>query len=151
MGRFVDASVRFPAVGLTSALVVALGFWALVLLGRADVRAFDTDLPSLTRSLSGIPVAVAVSAVIVSAWLVSLTGTVLMDLAHLTGASGATARVALLAASALAARTVTRRCAPLLAGLFPHPRTHPRTHQPTHPRTATDSAPYDPGSPRSRA
>lgn len=143
MRQIVDAAVRFPTVTLTSALAVALGFWLLVLLGRADVRAFDADAPSLTRSLGGTPVAVAASVVIVSAWLVSITGTLLMDLARLTGPGGAAARVALLVLSALVAWPVTRRCAASLARVFPG---IPRLCR----RAATSSAPYDPGSPHTR-
>ncbi|MFF6996080.1 hypothetical protein ACFY93_14210 [Streptomyces sp. NPDC008313] len=143
MGQVVDAAVRFPTVTLTSALVVALGFWLLVLLGRADVRAFDADAPSLTRSLGGMPVAVAASAVIVSTWLVSVTGTVLMDLAHLTGPGGAAARVALLALSTLVAWPVTRRCAASPPRLFPG---RAGLHRPA----AASGTPYDPGPPRAR-
>jgi hypothetical protein len=140
MGHIVEAAVRFPTVFLTSALVVALGFWLLVLLGRADARAFDADAPWLTRSLAGIPAAAAASVVVVSAWLVSLTGTVLMDLARLTGPGGAASRVALLAASTLVAWPVTRRSAVLLARLFPERSGSSRG-------AAASSAPYDPGSP----
>ncbi|MEV6408970.1 hypothetical protein AB0M58_39585 [Streptomyces bobili] len=143
MGQVVDAAVRFPTVTLTSALVVALGFWLLVLLGRADVRALDADAPSLTRSLGGMPVAVAVSIVIVSAWIVSLTGTVLMDLARLTGPCGAAARVALLALSTLVAWPVTRRCAASLARPF-------RGRAGQYGPAAASGTPYDPGSPRAR-
>ncbi|WP_331733444.1 hypothetical protein OHU34_44395 (plasmid) [Streptomyces sp. NBC_00080] len=143
MAQIVDAAVRFPTVTLTSALAVALGFWLLVLLGRADLRAFDADAPSLTRSLGGVPVAVAASVVIVSAWLVSLTGTLLMELARLTGPGGAAARVALLVLSVLVAWPVTRRCAASLARLFPG---SPRLYR----RAAASSAPYDPGSPHTR-
>lgn len=139
MGQVVEASVRFPTITLTSALVVLLGFWLLVLLGRVDVRVFDADAPALTRFLGGLPVAVAVSVVIVSAWLISLTGTFVLDLAHLTAAGDAAARVVLLALSAFAAWRVTRRCAVPLTRLFPG-RAGP------HRQTATGGAPYDPGS-----
>ncbi|MEH0547893.1 hypothetical protein QA802_33930 [Streptomyces sp. B21-105] len=143
MEQIVDAAVRFPTVTVTPALVVALGFWLLVLLGRTDVRAFDADAPSLTRSLGGTPVAVAVSVVIVSDWLVSLTGTLLMEPASPSGPGGAAARVALLvlaALVALVARPVTRRCAAPLDRLFPG---GPGVYR----RAAALSAPYDPGSP----
>jgi hypothetical protein len=140
MGQIVGASVRFPTVTLTSALAVVLGFWLLVLLGRAGVRDFDADAPALTRSLGGLPVAVAASVVIVSAWLVSLAGTFLLDLARLTGAGDAAARVALFALSAFAAWATTRRCAARLARLFPGGAG-------AHRQTAAGSVPYHPGSP----
>ena len=143
LGQVVDASVRFPTVSITSALAVFLGFWLLVLLGRAGVRDFDADAPSLARSLGGLPVAVAASVVIVSAWLFSLTGTFMLDLTGLTGAGGAAARVALFALSVFAAWTMTRRCSASLARLFPG---GPGTHR----RAAPRSAPYHPGSPHLR-
>ncbi|WP_367322626.1 hypothetical protein [Streptomyces sp. HUAS ZL42] len=140
MGQVVGAAARFPTVTFTSALVVVLGFWLLVLLGRAGVRDFDVDAPSLVGSLGGMPVAVAGSVVVTSAWLVSLTGTVLMDLARLSGPGDAAARVALLSLSALTAWPVTRRCAAPLVRLFP---SRPGPHR----QAAPGSAPYDPGSP----
>jgi hypothetical protein len=143
MGQIVDAAVRFPTVTLTSALVVALGFWLLVLLGRADVRAFDADAPSVIRSLGGTPVAVAASVVIVSAWLASITGTLLMDLVRLTGPGGAAARVALLVLSVLVAWPVARRCAASFVRLLPG---SPRLYR----RAAASGTPYDPGSSRAR-
>ncbi|WP_416978185.1 hypothetical protein [Streptomyces sp. T028] len=139
MGHVVGTAVRFPTVLLTSALVVVLAFWLLVLLGRVGVRDFDADAPSLARSLSGMPVAVAATVAILGAWLVSLTGTVLVDLAGLTGPGGAAARVVLLVVSVLAARIVARRCAAPLVRLFLG-HTRPRR------RAVASSAPYDPGS-----
>jgi hypothetical protein len=144
MGQVVEAAARFPTVTFTSALVVSIGFWLLVLLGRADVRDFDTDAPSLARSLGGVPVAVVVSVVIVSTWLLSLTGTALMDPAHLTGLGGAAARVALLALSVLVAWTATRRCAVSLARLFP-------SRAGLSLRDTARCTPYDPGSRRARS
>ncbi|WP_340377617.1 hypothetical protein U5640_22770 [Streptomyces sp. SS7] len=143
MGHVVGAAVRFPTVTLTSALGVVLAFWLLVLLGRAGVRDFDVDAPWLADSLGGVPVAVAASAMILGAWLVSLTGMVLVDLVGLTGPGDAVARVALLAASALVAWTVTRRCvAPRVRQSVGHARRRRRA--------AASSAPYDPGSPHAR-
>ncbi|MFJ8112542.1 hypothetical protein [Streptomyces sp. NPDC096132] len=141
MGHVVGTAVRFPTVLLTSALVVLLAFWLLVLLGRAGVRDFDADAPSLARSLNGMPVAVAASVAIPGAWLVSLSGMVLVALAGLTGPGGAVARVVLLVVSVLAAWAVARRCAAPLSRLFLD-RAGP------HRRAAASGAPYDPGSPR---
>ncbi|MEU9795188.1 hypothetical protein AB0E27_32205 [Streptomyces sparsogenes] len=118
MRQVVEAVTRFPTVTLTSALVVALGFWLLVLLGRADVRGFDSDAPSLAKALHGLPVAVAASVVIVSAWLVTFTGMVLMEPMGLTGLGDAWARVALLALSVCVAGVVTHALAAPLARLF---------------------------------
>ncbi|WP_327698948.1 hypothetical protein [Streptomyces sp. NBC_00459] len=144
MGQFVEAAARFPTVSFTSALVVALGFWLLVLLGHARVRDFDADAPYLARSFGGVPVAVAVSVVIATTWLLSLTGMVLMGPAHLSGLGGAAARVALLGLSVLVAWTATRRCAVSLAGLFPG-------HAGPHLRHTASATPYDPGSRRAHS
>ncbi|WP_432031338.1 hypothetical protein [Streptomyces antibioticus] len=135
----IDAAVRFPDVIWTSALVVALGFWLLVLLGLAGARDFDADAPGLARSSRGVPVAVLASAVIAHAWLLGLTGSVLLDRLRLTGSAEAAARVALLALSALLALTTTRWCVVTVAGLR-SARTGPRRRDPA------DGTPYDPGS-----
>jgi hypothetical protein len=141
MGQVFDAAAEFPTIIFTSALLVALGFWLLVLLGRADVHAFDADAPSFARALRGTPLAVAASVVIVSAWLVSLTGTLLLFRAGLGGLGGAVARVALLALSALLAWLLTRSVAAPLAKLFPE-EPGPR------PQDLASSVPFDPGSRR---
>lgn len=143
MRQVVGASVRFPTVSLTSALLVVAGFWLLVLLRRADVRAFDADAPRLSRAFNEIPVAVVATVVILSAWLVSLIGTLLLAVAHLKGAGDVTARVSLSALSALVALAAARGCAVPLARLFPG-AARPRG------QGAARSAPYDPGSPRPR-
>ncbi|MGM9386844.1 hypothetical protein ACTAE5_40225, partial [Streptomyces antibioticus] len=141
----IDAAVRFPDVIWTSALVVALGFWLLVLLGLAGARDFDADAPGLARSSRGVPVAVLASAVIAHAWFLGLTGSVLLDRLRLTGSAEAAARVALLALSALLALTTTWWCVVTLAGLRSarsarSARTGPRRRDPA------DGTPYDPGS-----
>ncbi|MEU2298155.1 hypothetical protein [Streptomyces antibioticus] len=141
----IDAAVRFPDVIWTSALVVALGFWLLVLLGLAGARDFDADAPGLARSSRGVPVAVLASAVIAHAWLLGLTGSVLLDRLRLTGPAEAAARVTLLALSALLALTTTRWCVVTLARLRSarsarSVRTGPRRRDPA------DGTPYDPGS-----
>ncbi|WP_406206283.1 hypothetical protein OG331_40395 [Streptomyces sp. NBC_01017] len=141
MGQVFDAAAEFPTIIFTSALLVALGFWLLVLLGRADVHTFDADAPTLVRTLRGTPFAVAASVVIATVWLVSLTGTLLMVRAGLTGLGGAAARVALLALSTLVAWLLMRSLAVPLARLFPE-EPGPR------PQGLASSVPFDPGSRR---
>ncbi|MEU9207790.1 hypothetical protein AB0D27_07500 [Streptomyces sp. NPDC048415] len=143
MGQVVEAVAQFPTVILTSALVVALGFWLLVLLGRADARDFDTDAPSLARAMHGVPVAVTASVVIVSAWLITLTGMVLLEPTGLAGLGDAVARVGLLALSALVAWSVAHALAAPLARLVPD-RPGPRR------RDAASGVPFDPGSGHAR-
>ncbi|MCI3238856.1 MULTISPECIES: hypothetical protein [Streptomyces] len=118
MGQVVEAAAQFPTVILTSAVVVVLGYWLLVLLGRADARGFDADAPSWARALHGVPVAVSASGAIVIAWLVTLTGMVLMEPTRLTWFGDAAARVGLLALSGLVAWPVTHALAAPLARLL---------------------------------
>ncbi|MFE9649152.1 hypothetical protein ACFYO0_34560 [Streptomyces sp. NPDC006365] len=139
MLEIIDAAAQFPTVIFTSALVVALGFWFLVLLGRVRVRDFDADAPALAKALGGVPVTVAAFVVTVCGWLVSLTGLVVMDRAGVTGFGAAVARVALLALSALVAWSVTR-C--LVAPLT---RQFSGEHRPRQ-RDLANGTPFDPGS-----
>lgn len=114
MRQVIDAAAQFPTLVFTSALLVTLCFWLLVLLGRADVRAFDADAPSVAATLR-TPVTVAASIAITSAWLVSLAGSLLLGPAGLTGISGAVARIMLLGLSAVIAWWVTRGVTAALA------------------------------------
>ncbi|MFG2523506.1 hypothetical protein [Streptomyces sp. NPDC048527] len=141
MLEIISAAARFPTVIFTSALVVALGFWFLVLLSRA--RDFDADAPALAKALGGIPVAVAASVVTVCGWLVSLTGLVVVDRAGVTGFGAAVARVALLALSALVAWSVTHGLA------APRTRQSSNEHRPRR-RDLANGAPFDPGSRNAR-
>ncbi|MGW7264932.1 hypothetical protein [Streptomyces sp. NPDC054842] len=143
MGDVIGAAARFPTVTFTSAVVVVLGFWLLVLLGQADARAFDADAPLLASALGGMPVTVAATVVIGSAWLVSLTGTLSMDLIHLSESGAAVARGALLVVSGLAAWLAARAC-PALPVLASRVRGRLRR------RTGATTTPYDPGSRRAR-
>lgn len=140
MRQFIDATAQFPTLVFTSALLVTLGFWLLVLLGRTDVHAFDADAPSLARTLRGTPLTVAASVAITSAWLVSLTGTLLLGPSDLTGLGGAAARIVLLAVSALVAWLVARGVAAAQATLLFPDEPGPRSND------LASSAPFDPGS-----
>ncbi|MGP4052704.1 hypothetical protein [Streptomyces sp. 2A115] len=140
----IDAAAQFPTVIFTSALVVVLCFWFLVLLGRAGVRDFDADAPALARVFGGAPVAVAASVVTVSGWLVSLTGMLVMEWIGVTGFGAALARVTLLALSALVAWSVTHTLAGPLNKLFPH-ESGPRQQD------LANGTPFDPGSRRARS
>lgn len=140
----IDAAAQFPTVIFTSALVVTLGFWVLVLLGRAGVRDFDADVPALTRVFGAAPVAVATSVVTVSGWLVSLAGMLVLERIGVTGFGSAVARVMLLALAALAAWAVAHALAGTLTKLFRHEPAPPRQ------RDVANGAPFDPGSRRAR-
>lgn len=132
-------AAEFPAVIFTSALLVAGFFWLRVLVGRAGVRDFDADAPKLARALGGVPVAVAASVLIVSAWLVSFAGIALIGLVGLTGLGGAAARLALLVSGLLLGWLVTRCLTGPLARLFPD-------EPGPHPRDLESGEPFDPGS-----
>lgn len=141
MWMIIRAAAQFPTLIFTSALVVTVGFWLLVLMHRADRYSFDADAPAMARALHGTPVAVAGSAMVASAWLVSLTGMILLAGAGMTGLGEAVARVGLLALSTLIAWSATRGLTHRLGKLFsgaPGPL----------PDDVASGAPFDPGSSR---
>jgi len=139
----VDAVARFPTVIFTSALVVTLVFWLLVLLGRAGVRDFDADAPALARAFGEAPLAVSASLAAGSGWLVSLGGTLVMDALGLSGPSTVLARITLLALCVLASWAAARALSgPLTKAFLGRSRSHRRD--------LTNAAPFDPGSRRAR-
>ncbi len=99
MREFLAAATGFPAIVLTSALVVVLAFWLLALIGAVEVDIFDPDVDFAAVGLGGVPVAVAASVAIVLGWCSTLTGTVLVGKAGLTGLPHAAADVSLLLVS----------------------------------------------------
>ncbi|MFJ4791210.1 hypothetical protein [Streptomyces sp. NPDC088794] len=139
MFEIVAAAAQFPTLLFTSASVVTLGFWLLVLLGRAHTHDFDADAPALARLFGEVPVAVAASVAAVSGWLASIAGTVVLDHADWTGLGSALVRVTLLALSVLAAWSVNHALAAPLA------RRHGRKHGPRQ-RDLESGEPFDPGS-----
>lgn len=119
MGEFLQAVAGFPAIFFSAALPVVLGFWVLVALGGADADSFDSDADAGAVGLGGVPLTVAVSLVTVVGWFTSLTGSVLIGRAALTGLVHAAADVVLLFLSLLIAWHVTRQLVRPLAKLFP--------------------------------
>ncbi|MBT2390287.1 hypothetical protein J7E87_12840 [Streptomyces sp. ISL-1] len=119
MTEFLDAAVGFPTVLCTSALLVMIGFWLLVLLGAAESDMFDTDVDTDALSLGGVPVSVSASLVIALAWFASFTGSVLLNRTGMSGALLHLLGAALLFASLLFAWRVTRLLVRPLAKLFP--------------------------------
>ena len=119
MGEFLRAVAGFPVIVFSAALPVVLGFWLLVAFGGADSDSFDTDADTAAVGHGGVPVAVAASLVIVVGWFTSLTGSVLIDRAALTGLAHAAADAVLLPLSLLIAWRVTRCLVRLSAKLFP--------------------------------
>jgi hypothetical protein len=98
MTRFLDAALTFPTALFSFLLVVAIGYWAVVLLSVADPDPFATSeidagtgldagtdagsgLASVLTAagLGGLPVTVVLTALIALAWFLSLAGTALID------------------------------------------------------------------------
>lgn len=119
MAEFLQAAAGFPTVLFTSALLVVIGFWLLVLAGAADPGSFDADVDTDAAGLGGVPVSVAASLLIALGWFGSLSGSVLLARAGLAGLPFHLLRVAVLAASLVLAWWVTRALVRPLAKLFP--------------------------------
>ncbi|TLQ47544.1 hypothetical protein [Streptomyces marianii] len=119
MAEFLQAAAGFPTVLFTSALLVVIGFWLLVLTGVADPDSFDADVDTDAAGLGGVPVSVAASLLIAFGWFGSLAGSVLLARAGLAGLPFHLLRVAVLAASLFLSWWVTRALVRPLAKLFP--------------------------------
>jgi hypothetical protein len=97
VGEFLDVALRFPTVLFTFLLVVVIGYWLLVGFGAVDldadpggaVESLGADGGDATGAtglagvlnglgLGGVPVSVAVSLLIATAWFVSLAGGALL-------------------------------------------------------------------------
>jgi hypothetical protein len=91
MARFLDAALTFPTALFSFLLLVAVGYWVVVLLSAADPDPFegsdvdgadaDGGLASVLTAagLGGIPATVVLTALIALAWFFSLAGTALLD------------------------------------------------------------------------
>lgn len=91
MREFIQASLGFPAVIFTFALIVVIGFWILTLFGGADPDILDADVtdvgtdggaatgPFAALGLAHVPATVVVSLLITFTWFASLAGTVLLS------------------------------------------------------------------------
>jgi Ca2+-binding RTX toxin-like protein len=111
MMGFVGASLGFPAVVFSFALVVVIGYWVLVLLGGLGIDVLDGDDGSDLLDglgLGGVPATVVLSLMIAVAWFVSLAGTVLLDRADVPGPVLALLAVAVLLVALLCAWAVAR-------------------------------------------
>ncbi|GAA4243306.1 hypothetical protein [Dactylosporangium darangshiense] len=111
MGDFLDAVLEFPTVLFTFLLVVVIAYWLVVLFGGADADGLDV----VDVGLSGVPVAVGLSVVVLVGWFVSLAGATLVDGALL----GVVVLVVALVVAWLAARLLVvplRRLFPATSG-----------------------------------
>jgi hypothetical protein len=107
-----EAALRFPTATFTAALLLVVGFWALILLGFSEhVR--PARRPDVTPSAVGArPVIAEASLVIALAWILSLGGSLLLrphEAAQpLAAVLAALLLVTSLAPATLVARLVTR-------------------------------------------
>ncbi|MFG2195109.1 hypothetical protein [Streptomyces sp. NPDC048639] len=119
MTEILETAVGFPTVPFTSALVVVIGFWLLVLLGFADRNDFDTDLDAAALGLEGVPVSVSASLLIVLGWFLSLSGSVLLGRENPQGSVFHLLQFALLFASLFLSWCLTRALVRPLARFLP--------------------------------
>ncbi len=94
MGMFLDTAFGFPTVLFTPLLVVVAVYWLLVSVGATGSDALDSvddsgeaaGLSSLMSrvGLGRVPVTVALSSLICVAWFVSMMGSIMTSLLHIT-------------------------------------------------------------------
>ncbi|GGC62892.1 hypothetical protein IEU95_12405 [Hoyosella rhizosphaerae] len=129
MGDFLDATLRFPAVIFTFALIVVVVYWVLVLVGGAALDLLDGDpvddggdgggaLKAI--GLEGVPVTVALSLFVVFAWLTSIVGNVFLDSVGISGGGLAALLFVVLIAAIGAGVLITRMLAAPLRHVFHH-------------------------------
>lgn len=119
MGEFLNAAVGFPTMYFSAALVVVLGFWLLVLCGAVDRDCYDADVDTGALHLDGVPVSAAASVFIVAGSFLSVSGSILLDRAHLGGALSLLLSWAMFLIALFVAWWVTRGLVRPLAKLFP--------------------------------
>ncbi|MBF6134697.1 hypothetical protein IU501_17005 [Nocardia otitidiscaviarum] len=102
MREFLTATLTFPTVVFSFALIVVVAYWLAVLAGGADPDLFDTDSDTGGSAigdrwgLSGVPVSIIVSILIALAWFLCLAGATLTRELNLTGFLAFCAGVAVL-------------------------------------------------------
>jgi hypothetical protein len=94
VGMFLDTAFGFPTVLFTPLLVVVAVYWLLVSVGATGSDALDSvddsgeasGLNSLMSrvGLGRVPVTVALSSLICVAWFVSMMGSIMTSLLHIT-------------------------------------------------------------------
>ncbi|MBF6213278.1 hypothetical protein IU433_24410 [Nocardia puris] len=117
MGEFVAATLSFPTVLFTFALVVVIAYWLLVLVGGTEIDILDGDVSGESPStasglgalgLGGVPVTVAVSGLVTLSWFASLVGTVALAATGLGGAVAVAAAITVVPLALIAAVAGTR-------------------------------------------
>lgn len=114
MRGFLEAAISFPTVVFTPLLIVVIGYWVVVIAGGADP---DTDVdsgeagdgPLAFVGLSGVPMSVVFSLLVLFAWFGSLAGAELLTIPLWI----------VLVAALVAAFIITRVLVALLARVWP--------------------------------
>ncbi|NNH71437.1 hypothetical protein HLB23_16465 [Nocardia uniformis] len=112
MGEFFAATLTFPTVLFSFALLVVVAFWVVVLAGGADMDLLDTDTPDSAIhdrwGLGGVPATITVSILIALAWFLCLAGSTVTGMLNLGGVAGFLAGLGVLGVAAAAAVPATR-------------------------------------------
>lgn len=119
MGEFLDAAFGFPSASFTAAVAAVAVFWLLVLCGAVERRRFDADADAEGLRLGPLPVSVAASVFVATGWVLSVGGSVLLDLSDVSRPVTALLSLALLVLAPATAWGATRRLADRLAKWFP--------------------------------
>ncbi|MEM5549927.1 DUF1449 domain-containing protein [Pseudoalteromonas neustonica] len=81
--EFLNLALTFPTVIFSALLLVVVLFWAITLIGFADIDMFESDIDAdasqssgisswLNMGFGGIPITVSVSLVVMISWLISI-------------------------------------------------------------------------------
>ncbi|MFC6010231.1 hypothetical protein [Nocardia lasii] len=114
MAEFLRLTVTFPTALFSFALLVVVGFWALVLVGGVEADAWESvDIGSGSNGfdalgLGGVPVTVAVSGLVGLGWFASLVGTVAVEAVGVRGIASVAAGFGVLVVAVVAAVAGTR-------------------------------------------
>ncbi|MET9970680.1 hypothetical protein ABZZ80_33410 [Streptomyces sp. NPDC006356] len=119
MRTFLAVATGLPTILLTAALVVTVCFWFLVAAGFATADSFDADVDLRAWGMGGVPVTIAVSALTVLAWSLSVGGTLALALFTSPGPATGLLRMVVPVLALLAAWRITRLFVRPLHRLFP--------------------------------
>ncbi|WP_067537778.1 hypothetical protein [Nocardia crassostreae] len=114
MREFFAATLSFPTVLFSFALIVVVAFWLAVLIGGAEAELFesgpDAEVPAVHErwGLGGVPATLTLSVLIALAWFLCLAGSALTAMLHLGGVIGVLSGVGVLIGAVVAAVAATR-------------------------------------------
>ncbi|CAL9392814.1 hypothetical protein [Streptomyces sp. enrichment culture] len=108
MRVLMETATGLPVLLFTAGLIVAAGFWLLVALGVTTADAFDGDADLRAWGLGGAPVAVVLSLLTLTAWLLALGAAVLLAAFGPTGSGSGLLRLPVAAGALFAAWRLTR-------------------------------------------